>query len=142
MYYKSVHIVNEKICTLIHILFIISDTSTILVITLIAGILQSDVLAMYSSIVQSMVVVQVLRTDERSHQSYELTTIYVLLDLNNVFINRLCAFDILSCGLFALEFRLVNRWNGLSCSGTGQLYLLFYFFIEMEFCYTRLDFDS
>ena len=78
---------------------------------------------MYSSIVQSivqsMVVVQVLRTDERIHRSYELTTIYVLLDLNNVFINRLCAFDILSCGLFALEFRLVNRWNGLSCSGTG-----------------------
>ena len=67
-------------------------------------------LAVYSSIVQIMVVVQVLRTDERSHRSYELTTIYVLLDLNNVFINRLCAFDILGCGPYPLEFRLVNKW--------------------------------
>ena len=67
-------------------------------------------LAVYSSIVQSMVVVEVLPTDKRSHRSYELTTIYVLLDLNNVFINRLCAFDILGCDPYPLEFRLVNRW--------------------------------
>ena len=81
---------------------------------------------MYSSIVQSMVVVQVLRTDERSHRSYELTTIYVLLDLNNVFINRLCAFDILRCGPFPIEFRLVNKWKGRSRSGT--IYVLFLYF--------------
>ena len=54
---------------------------------------------MYSSIVQSMVVVQVLRTDERSHRSYELTTMHVPLDLNNVSIDRLYAFDILSPGM-------------------------------------------
>ena len=65
---------------------------------------------MYSSIVQSMVVVQVLRTDERSHRSYELTTIHVLLDLNNVSIDRLYAFDILGSGPYPLEFRLVNKW--------------------------------
>ena len=63
-----------------------------------------------------LIVVQVLRTDERSHRSYELTTIHVLLDLNNV--NRLCAFDILRCGPFLLEFRLVNKWKGRSRSGT------------------------
>ena len=65
---------------------------------------------MYSSIVQSMVVVQVLRTDERSHRSYELTTIHFPLDLNNVSIDRLYAFDILRRGPYPLEFRLVNKW--------------------------------
>ena len=66
-------------------------------------------LAVYSSIVQSMVVVQVLRTDERIHRSYELTTIYVLFDLNNVFINRLCAFDILKNSLICSACQFNNE---------------------------------
>ena len=51
-----------------------------------------------------------LHTDERTHRSCELTTFIVLFDLNNVFSNRLCAFDILRCGSYPLEFRLVNKW--------------------------------
>jgi len=75
----------------------------------------------YNSIVQSIVVVQVLRTDERSHRSYELTTIYVLLDLNNVFINRFCAFDILGVAPIRLSSRSstsgrVTRSPGLPSS--------------------------
>ena len=65
---------------------------------------------MCSSIVQSMVVVQVLRTDERSHRSYVLATIHVLLYLNNVFIDRLCAFDVLKMTNFHLS-------SGLSTNG-------------------------
>ena len=57
-----------------------------------------------------MFVVQVLRTDERSHRSYVLATIHVLLYLNNVFIDRLCAFDVLEMTNFHLG-------SGLSTNG-------------------------
>ena len=91
-------------------MLIISDTSTILFNTGIASFDSSVVLALCSSIVQTMVVVQVLRTDERCHRSYVLSTIHVLLDLNNVFIYRLYAFDVLKVAHFHLSL-------GLSTSG-------------------------
>ena len=78
----------------------------------------------------------------KKSKSYVLTTIHILLDLNNVSINRLCAFDILRCGPFPLEFRLVNKWKGRSRSGTTYYYFHIFFFIEVELRFSRLEFVS
>ena len=61
-----------------------------------------------------MAIVQVLRTDERFHRSYVLSIVYALLYLNNVFIDRLYAFDVLKMANFHLS-------SGLSTSVFGYL---------------------
>ena len=89
---------------------------------------------MYSSIVQTMFVVQVLRTDERSHRSYVLATIHVLLYLNNVFIDRLCAFDVLEMTNFHLGSGLST--NGIFiCVPELSVYFCVFFFVSIFFIF-------
>ena len=85
---------------------------------------------MYIPINQTVVVVEVLRMDERSHRSYVLSTIYVSLDFNNSFLKRLSAFDILRCGPFRLSYG--SPTSGMVTCAPGIPSCNFYFILYLS----------